>query len=122
VLASVLEKEPHATSRSSRPDSPPDIPTSLSRRVSGKEIAFACPAFRGLSRTARVWVATNVAFLIVTRFTGVGFVRRLLGQRAAAAVETRVGSWLRRERGIARNPVDEQLGCAGAMEELAHAG
>jgi hypothetical protein len=68
----------------------------------GKEIAFASPAFRGLRRTARVWVATNVALLIVTRFTGVAFVRRLLGQRAAAAAETRIGSWLRRKRGGSR--------------------
>jgi glycosyltransferase involved in cell wall biosynthesis len=64
----------------------------------GKDIAFASPAFRGLSRTARLWVAVNVALLIVTRFTGAAFVRRLLGQRAAAAVETRIGAWLRRDR------------------------
>lgn len=61
-----------------------------------REIAGTSSRFPEFGPVARVFVASGAAASIVTRFTMVGLVRRVIGPSRASALERRVAAWLRR--------------------------
>jgi hypothetical protein len=71
-----------------------------------RHIAFQDARFGAMSRFRRVFTATASAALIVLRFTLVGLVRQVLGQRRGERFERRISAWLRTRD--AKSPLSER--------------